>query len=177
MFDPRNGILSHAGTFNNNVVTMAAGCAGIDIYNKNAVKRLNALGESFKSGLEAILTKHSIKKQVNKLPCPQKNELESPFTGTQSERPSNGTTVESLSLEERSSMWISGKGSMLCIHFSGESEKSLLALFWHHMLDHRIYLAPRGFIALNMELKEEHISKFLEAVEKFVEKYQQALVG
>jgi glutamate-1-semialdehyde 2,1-aminomutase len=177
MFDPRKGILSHAGTFNNNVITMAAGCAGIDIYNEDAVKRLNSLGESLKSGLEAILAKHGIKQQVKKSPCPQKNELESPFTGTQSERPSNGITVESLSLEEKSGMWISGKGSMLCVHFSGESENSLKALFWHHMLDHGIYLAPRGFMGLNIELKEEHITKFLEAADKFVGRYQQALVS
>ena len=45
MFDPRNGILRHSGTFNNNIITMAAGCVGIDIYNEAEVKRLNALGD------------------------------------------------------------------------------------------------------------------------------------
>lgn len=34
MFDPRTGRLSHSGTFNNNVVTMAAGVAGCQLMTK-----------------------------------------------------------------------------------------------------------------------------------------------
>ena len=72
-------------------------------------------------------------------------------------------------------MWISGKGSMLNIHFMGESEKSLRAIFWHHMLDNGIYLAQRGFITLNLELTESHINKFIDAMESFLGRYAQAL--
>jgi glutamate-1-semialdehyde 2,1-aminomutase len=179
MFDPRSGVLSHSGTFNNNIVTMAAGCAGMDIYSEAELTRLNALGESLKSGVGAILAKFEIAgAQKKKGPCPEKNELESPFTGAQSDSPTNEISVESLSLSEaRPGMWISGQGSMLCIHFSGESEKSLLALLWHHMLESEIYLAQRGFMALNLELNKGHVDKFLVALEEFVSKNRQALTA
>jgi len=180
MFDPRNGILAHSGTFNNNIMTMAAGCAGIDIYNDEEIKRLNALGDSLRSSLQAILAKYEINQPdlQTHAPCPQKNELESPFTGTQCDSPSNSISVESLSIENKDtkpSMWVSGRGSMMNIHFSGESEKSLQSLFWHHMLENGIYLAQRGFVALNMEMKREHIDKFVKVAEEFVAKNQQAL--
>jgi glutamate-1-semialdehyde 2,1-aminomutase len=188
MFDPRNGILAHSGTFNNNIITMAAGCTGIDIYNDAEVKRLNTLGDSLRLGLQAILSKYQINQEQPPpfTPCPQKNELESPFTGTQSPNPipHNAVTVESLSISDSTSsksktskggMWISGRGSMMNIHFSGESEKSLQALFWHHMLEDGIYLAQRGFVALNIAMDESHVEKFLKATEGFVAMYRGAL--
>ena len=184
MFDPRNNILTHAGTFNNNIVTMAAGCAGLDLYTEHQVDRLNALGESLKDGVSSILTKHGVVEEppsTMQSICPEKNELKSPFTGTKikSQLPGNGISFEDLSITDKvqspkARMWISGQGSMLCIHFSGDSENSLMALFWHHMLDHGIYLAPRGFMALNMEMGEKEVAKFLHATERFVEKYRHA---
>ena len=179
MFDPRGGLLSHSGTFNNNLITMAAGCAGIDIYTEDEVQRLNALGESLKSGIEKVLKKYKLTAAPKKEPCPMKNELESPFTGEQSDYPAKEISVESLSLAEKregtTNMWVTGQGSMIVIHFAGESEKSLLALLWHHMLDHGIYMAQRGFMALNIELKAAHVEKFVTAIDGFVGKYRQAL--
>ena len=179
MFDPRNGILSHSGTFNNNIVTMAAGCAGIDIYTEGEATRLNTLGEKLKASVEKILQKHGITGPMKEVRCPKKNELESPFTGAQASSPQTGISVESLSLSENEKgnvgMWISGQGSMLNIHFSGESEKSLRGLFWHHMLENGIYMAQRGFIVLNLELTEMHMEKVIRAVEGFVVKYKGAL--
>lgn len=178
MFDPRGGVLSHSGTFNNNIITMAAGCVGIDIYNEDVVLRLNALGRALKSGVEDILRKYEITKPSLQERCPQKNEDESPFTGMIPEHSTSGMSFESLSISKKkkaASMWISGQGSMLNIHFSGESETSLKSLFWHHMLDSGIYLAQRGFIALNLELTDSHIDKFIKAVDAFVSKFRMAL--
>ena len=46
------GALSQAGTFNNNVVTMAAGLVGArDVYTPEACQRLNALGDWLREGL------------------------------------------------------------------------------------------------------------------------------
>jgi glutamate-1-semialdehyde 2,1-aminomutase len=64
---------------------------------------------------------------------------------------------------------------MMNIHFSGPSEKSLQALFWHYMLEQGIYLAQRGFVTLNIEMNEGHIEKFLTAADGFVATYQGAL--
>jgi glutamate-1-semialdehyde 2,1-aminomutase len=187
MFDPRDGLLAHSGTFNNNIITMAAGCTGIDIYNQAQVKRLNALGDKLRMDLQAIFSRYQInqKKPPPFKPCPQKNELESPFTGTQSTTTSdNAVIVESLSLSEsttlkskapKGGMWVSGHGSMMNIHFSGESQQSLQGLFWHHLLEEGIYLAQRGFVALNIEMDESHVEKFLKATEGFIGMYGGAL--
>jgi glutamate-1-semialdehyde 2,1-aminomutase len=179
MFDPRGGVLSHAGTFNNNIITMAAGCAGMDIYTEIEVQRLNALGENLKSGIEKVLTKYGLTVVPKKGPCPMKNELESPFTGEQSGYHAKEISVESLSLAEKrdgaTNIWVTGQGSMVHIHFAGESEKSFLTLLWHHMLDHGIYMAQRGFMGLNLELTDVHMEKFIEAIDGFVGKYRQAL--
>jgi glutamate-1-semialdehyde 2,1-aminomutase len=179
MFDPQEGTLSHSGTFNNNVITMAAGCAGMEIYTKDEVLRLNALGEGLKTSIEKVLAKYELTPVPKKGPCPMKNELESPFTGEQSDYPDKEISVESLSLAEKSdgrtNMWVSGQGSMLVIHFAGASEKSFLALLWHHMLDNGIYMAQRGFMALNLELTEKHVEKFVAVLDNFVGKYRQEL--
>jgi glutamate-1-semialdehyde 2,1-aminomutase len=54
-FDPsRSDALPHAGTFNNAVLTMAAGAAGLELYDEQAADRLNALGERLRERLNAI---------------------------------------------------------------------------------------------------------------------------
>lgn len=55
-FDPgRPGSLSHAGTFNNNVLTMAAGIAGLrHRFTPEAARALNARGEALRGRLNAI---------------------------------------------------------------------------------------------------------------------------
>jgi glutamate-1-semialdehyde 2,1-aminomutase len=55
-FDPsRSDAFPHAGTFNNAVLTMAAGAAGLTrIYTADEVARLNALGDRLRDRLNAI---------------------------------------------------------------------------------------------------------------------------
>ncbi len=55
MFDPRRAnALPHAGTFNNNVLTMAAGLAGLtQIYTPEAAVALNARGDALRERLNA----------------------------------------------------------------------------------------------------------------------------
>ncbi|KAF2668309.1 putative glutamate-1-semialdehyde 2,1-aminomutase [Microthyrium microscopicum] len=57
MFDPRNGKLTHSGTFNNNVVTMAAGIAGCKIMDEDTVEKLNALGERLRNFIDTSIEK------------------------------------------------------------------------------------------------------------------------
>ncbi|CAG8956913.1 hypothetical protein HYFRA_00012368 [Hymenoscyphus fraxineus] len=142
LFDPRNNILSHSGTFNNNIITMAAGCIGLDIYNEEQLQRLNSLGEKLEASITSTLEKHGI-----------------------------------IATEDaRARMYVTGLGSILGIHFSGPQEKMLGSLFWHHMLECGVYLAARGFIALNMELEMRHVEMFVEGVESFVGCYKGCLV-
>jgi glutamate-1-semialdehyde 2,1-aminomutase len=56
MYDPRRpGALPHAGTFNNNVLTMAAGLAGLSrVYTPAACEALNARGERLRTRLNDV---------------------------------------------------------------------------------------------------------------------------
>ena len=65
-FDPAApGHLSHAGTFNNNVLTMAAAITGLrDIYTSEKAEAMNAAGNTLRGRLNQTLAKHGIKGQV-----------------------------------------------------------------------------------------------------------------
>ena len=56
LFDPRRlDALPHAGTFNNNVLTMTAGLTGLtDVYTPEAASALNARGEKLRARLNAL---------------------------------------------------------------------------------------------------------------------------
>jgi glutamate-1-semialdehyde 2,1-aminomutase len=56
LFDPRRAdALPHAGTFNNNVLTMTAGLTGLtDVYTAEAAVALNARGEKLRGRLNAL---------------------------------------------------------------------------------------------------------------------------
>ena len=55
VFDPRlPDHLHHSGTFNGNLMTMAAGCVALDLLTRDKIERLNALGERLASGLRQI---------------------------------------------------------------------------------------------------------------------------
>jgi glutamate-1-semialdehyde 2,1-aminomutase len=65
-YDPHTpGYLGHAGTFNNNVLTMAAGVAGLSkVYTTEAAERLNASGDALRDRLNAIGREHGLPVQV-----------------------------------------------------------------------------------------------------------------
>lgn len=154
MFDPRRGVLSHAGTFNNNVVSMVGGVAGCKLLEEEVLDALNALGEKMKELLVGVLRKHGVTAEDQ---SPAKQIMES-GAATSSPR-----------------MSITGLGSILTIHFAGPSASTLQALFHLHMLEENIYLARRGFIALSVEIKPSHVESFVAAFERFVERYGGAL--
>lgn len=55
LFDPTGARpLPHAGTFNNNALTMHAGIAAFDVYTPQAAEDLNARGDAFRDRLNAI---------------------------------------------------------------------------------------------------------------------------
>ncbi|MBM3585133.1 MAG: aspartate aminotransferase family protein [Alphaproteobacteria bacterium] len=61
-FDPRSeNSFGHAGTFNNNVLTMAAGATGITkVYTAEAATALNQRGDALRDRLNAIASKRSV---------------------------------------------------------------------------------------------------------------------
>ena len=60
LFDPRRpDALPHAGTFNNNVLTMSAGLAGLtEVYTPDAARALNARGDALRERLNALCRAH-----------------------------------------------------------------------------------------------------------------------
>jgi glutamate-1-semialdehyde 2,1-aminomutase len=57
VFDPRlPDHLHHSGTFNGNLMTMAAGCVALDLLTRDKIERLNALGERLANGLRQIFS-------------------------------------------------------------------------------------------------------------------------
>jgi len=64
-YDPtRKDSLAHAGTFNNNVMSMAAGVVGLsEIYTPDAARALTATGESLKSRLNALFKEKGVAMQ------------------------------------------------------------------------------------------------------------------
>ncbi len=62
-FDPREpGALSHAGTFNNNVISMAAGIAGMTkVLTPAAIRAVNARGDRLRDSLNAMFRRRRAK--------------------------------------------------------------------------------------------------------------------
>jgi glutamate-1-semialdehyde 2,1-aminomutase len=60
-FDPaRPDAIPHAGTFNNNVATMAAGCVVLgELYTADVAEAHTARGERFRAQVEEVLARHS----------------------------------------------------------------------------------------------------------------------
>ena len=126
-FDPASGgELTQAGTFNNNVVSMAAAIStlrhGLD---PDRLAATNDRGDRLRAALGSIFDR--------------------------SELP----------------LWVTGRGSMLNVH---ADDDRWLELYFHDMLAHGHYLARRGFIALSMDITDEHVDQLVTDTEEWVER-------
>lgn len=131
-FDPSQpGALPHAGTFNNNVLSMAAGLAGLtQVLDDARLDALNARGDRLRESLQAVMAPYG-------------------WTAT-------------------------GMGSMVGLHpvpgpvdspadiaAADDRRRELLFL---DLLERGWYVAPRGFIALSIEVTDDDIDGFVAAV-------------
>ena len=137
-FDPRRpDALAHAGTFNNNVLTMAAGIAGLgSVYTAAAAGTLNARGDAMRERLNAICRAHAPQLQ---------------FTGLGSLMSLHATSAPIRSTAD--------------LQASDARLKDLLFFF---LLEHGLYIARRGFIALSLPLADADVDRFVAAFEAFV---------
>jgi glutamate-1-semialdehyde 2,1-aminomutase len=138
LFDPtKANHLPHAGTFNNNALTMAAGVAGYgEVYTPAAAAELNARGEKIRERLNAICRKNNVAFQF------------------------------------------SGIGSMMTAHATDRpirtaadiaaGSQDAKELFYFDMMAAGIWIARRGFVALNIMIGEAEGDRFVAAVEEFV---------
>ena len=138
LFDPtKPDHLPHAGTFNNNALTMAAGAAGYgEVYTPAAAKELNERGEKIRQRLNAICQREKVAFQF------------------------------------------SGIGSMMTAHATSRpirtaadiasSNQDAKELFFFDMSAAGIWIARRGFVALNIMIGDAEGDRFVAAVEEFV---------
>jgi glutamate-1-semialdehyde 2,1-aminomutase len=131
-FDPSQpGALPHAGTFNNNVLSMAAGLAGLtQVLDDDRLDALNARGDRLREALQQVMGPHG-------------------WTAT-------------------------GMGSMVGFHpvpgpidspadIAGADDRRRELLFLD-LLERGWYVAPRGFIALSIEVTDDDVDGFVAAV-------------
>ena len=142
LFAPdRPNALQHAGTFNNNVISMAAGTVGLrDIYTKERAKELNQQGDCLRERLNLLCRAYQAPLQ---------------FIGLGSLMNAHATSSPIVQLKDIQN-----------------TDTALRDLLFFFLADHGYYIARRGFITLNLELKQTHIDGLCEAVEAFLDLYQ-----
>jgi len=75
---------------------------------------------------------------------------------------------DSHSLDKLPLMFITGRGSMLNVRFSGPNSAVWQALYYHHMLSKNIHVAVRGYTPLHLRVSQDHISQYVSAIRDFV---------
>ncbi|MEM9746489.1 MAG: aminotransferase class III-fold pyridoxal phosphate-dependent enzyme [Actinomycetota bacterium] len=56
-------------------------------------------------------------------------------------------------------MWVTGLGSMLCVH---AADDRLVDLWFHAAVDRGLFVARRGFMALSMEVGDDHVDSLVD---------------
>jgi len=138
-FDPsRPGALPHAGTFNNNVASMAAGHAGLSqVYTPEVAEWHTARGDELRE------------------------ELGRAFRAAGA--PFQATGVGSLLAVHALA---GGSGPVRSPRDLAHSDPGLLELFFLDLLDLGFYIAPRGYMALSLALTSEQLADFVRAVQQ-----------
>jgi len=138
LFDPtKPDALPHAGTFNNNVLTMSAGVAGYgEVYTPQVAEALNTRGDKIRERLNAICVK---------------NEVAFQFSGVGSMMTAHATTRPIRTAADIAS-----------------SNQDAKELFFFDMTAAGIWIARRGFVALNIMIGDAEADRFVSAVEEFV---------
>ena len=146
MFDPRRtGHLAHAGTFNNNVLTMAAGKAGLEhIFTPARARELHDLGETLRRRLSDVCRGTVMR-----------------WTGRGSILCVHFTTTpaEDITCPEH-------------VQAVGQELYDVLHLF---LLERDYHIAARGFIALSLANTKSEIDEFVELIEEFVMSFRSIL--
>jgi glutamate-1-semialdehyde 2,1-aminomutase len=124
LFEPGPKGVMHPGTFNNNVLSMAAGIAAAEILTEERLEELNELGDKLRDGIQTRLEEAGVKR-----------------------------------------MGIRGVGSVMNFWFKDDMARDL---WWFFAVERGIYFAPRGFMALSLEIRTEDVEKLLSVFEEFL---------
>jgi glutamate-1-semialdehyde 2,1-aminomutase len=170
MFDPSRSTkgLPHAGTFNNNVFTMAAGAVALNIYNKQKVEEFNARGDRMKRGITKVLFETGIYSQEDTEYLKDIREIDS----FEEDVRLYAGYEKTLHLPR---VLISGRGTMLNLRFTGSHASSWHSIYYHFMLQNGVYLASRGYTPMNLEISDEDVDLFVGLVMEFLTIHLDAL--
>ncbi|KAI0541098.1 class III aminotransferase [Xylaria digitata] len=154
LFDPRaSGSLPHAGTFNNNVLTMNVGAAGLErVFTPEKARELHDLGDEIRGRInsfeDGVLGPGE--KRLRVLGCG--SILVFHFTRT------------SLDTIASPADW------------KADEDSRLLDLFHLEILNDGFYLARRGYVALSLALLSQdgrrELDRFVDAVQSFIVKFR-----
>ncbi|KAK6360090.1 hypothetical protein TWF730_006244 [Orbilia blumenaviensis] len=139
-------VLSHAGTFNNNVISMRAGCVAMEILTDEVLENMNKLGAGMREKLNNLFVKYGVQEKVW-------------ATGV-------GSLMAIHFGERKGGEWT---------EYVKARNKSAEELFWFWMIKNGVYLARRCFVALTIEHRAEHIEQFLNSTEEFLEAWSHVL--
>lgn len=163
IFDPARGPkgLLHPGTYNNNVFSMSAGIAGLDIFTAQRVEELNARGDRLKAGITEVLFAMGIYPYEHAAYLKDVREVDS-FKGD------TRLYTGSDKVIPLPKVLVSSRGSMLNVRFTGPDAASWHNLYYHHMLEKGVYIASRGYTPLNLEITDENVDMFIGTVKEFL---------
>jgi glutamate-1-semialdehyde 2,1-aminomutase len=144
-YDPsRADAVSHAGTFNNNVISMAAGLTGLrELYAPEVADRFNSAGDQLRQRLNALAAKHDAPMQVLGVGSIMAVHFH------------RGT------IEKAQDLWPKDEAD-------AARYAELQKLFHLDLIEHGQYMARRGFISLSLPMTEGDFDRFTGAVEEFL---------
>jgi glutamate-1-semialdehyde 2,1-aminomutase len=144
-YDPyRSDSIAHAGTFNNNVCSMAGGVAGLTkVFTPEEAVRLNALGDSMRARLNAVARGHDAPLRVTGVGSLMNLHFVKGAVRTPADVHPSDPAAENRMNE-------------------------LLKLFHLDMIATGIYLARRGFVALSLPMREPDVARFEAALDEFL---------
>jgi glutamate-1-semialdehyde 2,1-aminomutase len=139
LFDPQKGAkLNHAGTFNANPLTMAAGLAAMTHFDQPAFDRLSGLGQRLRDGLREAL------KQSGQAGI---------VTGTAS--------LTGLFLIDRP---IENWRDLVAMIAASPTVMKKSELLFHHLLNNGIIIGAQGFFVLSTAITEAEVDHAIDAV-------------
>ncbi|CAK7229210.1 hypothetical protein SCUCBS95973_007144 [Sporothrix curviconia] len=175
LFDPALGAakrLMHPGTYNNNVFTMYAGLAALEIYDAAAVAALNARGDRLKAGITNALVATGLYPAEHMAYLTDVIEVDS-FAG-ETMLYTGADAAASVALPR---VFLASRGSMLNLRFAGSDAGHWHNIYYHFMLEKGIYMASRGYTPLNLVIADKDVDMFVAAVEAFLAAYKEELTA
>jgi glutamate-1-semialdehyde 2,1-aminomutase len=143
-FDPdATDAFEHAGTFNNNVLSMAAGLAALtEVFTPSEARRINALGDRLRERLNGVASAHGV--------------------------PFRATGLGSLIGLHFGSATAARHADPDAQHGDGDRAKAAIETLFHlEMLERGYYFARRGYIALSLPTTESDCDGFVHVVDDF----------